>query len=186
MNADWDQYESIYQDMSKNWEQYGSEEDWTEEKFRENIQSSTEKRMAEEAVLEKASSLLVEYSVPGEDLTFDQEVRRQLTGGKTWKDSLPEGTLELARDIDQLKPEKDAGSVTSMQKIREVRDSIWGDEVKDLTLKNILGEKDYDRLQKDAIWSGYWNSERPGAGTSDSGARLTELRAYPEISDECE
>lgn len=181
MNADWDQYESIYQDMSKNWEQYGSEEDWTEEKFRENIQSSTEKRMAEEAVLEKASSLLVEYSVPGEDLTFDQEVRRQLTGGKTWKDSLPEGTLELARDIDQLKPEKDAGSVTSMQKIREVRDSIWGDEVKDLTLKNILGEKDYDRLQKDAIWSGYWNSERPGAGTSDSGARLTEL-SLPRLS----
>ena len=226
MNADWDQYESIYQDMSKNWEQYGSGEDWTEEKFREKIQGSMEKRMAEEAGLEKVSSLPVEYSVPGEDLTFDQEVMRQLTGGKTWKDSLPEGTLELARDIDQLKPEKDAGSVTSMQKIREVRDSIWGSDVKDLTLKNILGEKDYDRLQKarkagvsiekwcrlyediadekirrtgksgspsqadvtnalegsglserqkDAIWSGYWNSERPGAGTSDSGARLTGL-----------
>lgn len=232
MNADWDQYESIYQDMSKNWEQYGSGEDWTEEKFREKIQGSMEKRMAEEAGLEKVSSLPVEYSVPGEDLTFDQEVMRQLTGGKTWKDSLPEGTLELARDIDQLKPEKDAGSVTSMQKIREVRDSIWGSDVKDLTLKNILGEKDYDRLQKarkagvsiekwcrlyediadekirrtgksgspsqadvtnalegsglserqkDAIWSGYWNSERPGAGTSDSGARLTGL-SLPRLS----
>lgn len=226
MNADWDQYESIYQDMSKNWEQYGGEADWTEEKFREKIQGSMEKRMAEEAGLEKASSLPVEYSVPGEDLTFDQEVMRQLTGGKTWKDSLPDGTLELARDIDHLKPEKDAGSVTSMQKIREVRDSIWGSDVKDLTLKNILGEKDYDRLQearkagvsiekwcrlyediadekirrtgkrgspsqedvanalegsglserqKDAIWSGYWNSERPGAGTTEGGARLTGL-----------
>lgn len=232
MGTDWDQYESIYQDMSKNWEQYGSEEDWTEEKFREKIQGSMEKRMAEEAGLEKVSSLPVEYSVPGEDLTFDQEVMRQLTGGKTWKDSLPEGTLELARDIDQLKPEKDAGSVTNMQKIREVRDSIWGSDVKDMTLKNILGEKDYDRLQKarkagvtiekwcrlyediadekirrtgksgspsqadvtnaldgsglserqkDAIWSGYWNSERPGAGTSDSGARLTGL-SLPRLS----
>lgn len=232
MNADWEQYESIYQDMSKNWEQYGSEEDWTEEKFREKIQGSMEKRMAEEAGLEKVSSLPVEYSVPGGDLTFDQEVMRQLTGGKTWKDSLPEGTLELARDIDQLKPEKDAGSVTNMQKIREVRDSIWGSDVKDMTLKNILGEKDYDRLQKarkagvtiekwcrlyediadekirrtgksgspsqadvtsalegaglserqkDAIWSGYWNSERPGAGTSDSGARLTGL-SLPRLS----
>ncbi len=232
MNADWEQYESIYQDMSKNWEQYGSEEDWTEEKFREKIQGSMEKRMAEEAGLEKVSSLPVEYGVPGGDLTFDQEVMRQLTGGKTWKDSLPEGTLELARDIDQLKPEKDAGSVTNMQKIREVRDSIWGSDVKDMTLKNILGEKDYDRLQKarkagvsiekwcrlyediadekirrtgksgspsqadvisalegsglserqkDAIWSGYWNSERPGAGTSDSGARLTGL-SLPRLS----
>lgn len=214
MGTDWDQYESIYQDMLlRGWD-------------KEKLTGAIQQRMAEEAGLEKASSLPVEYSVPGEDLTFDQEIMRQLTGGKTWKDSLPDGTLELARDIDQLKPEKDAGNVTSMQKIREVRDSIWGSDVKDLTLKNILGEKDYDRLQearkagvsiekwcrlyediadekirrtgkrgspsqedvanalegsglserqKDAIWSGYWNSERPGAGTTEDGARLTGL-----------
>ena len=214
MGTDWDQYESIYQDMLlRGWD-------------KEKLTGAIQQRMAEEAGLEKASSLPVEYSVPGEDLTFDQEVMRQLTGGKTWKDSLPDGTLELARDIDHLKPEKDAGSVTSMQKIREVRDSIWGSDVKDLTLKNILGEKDYDRLQearkagvsiekwcrlyediadekirrtgkrgspsqedvanalegsglserqKDAIWSGYWNSERPGAGTTEGGDRLMGL-----------
>ena len=148
MNADWDQYEDIYQDMSKNWEQYGGgEEDWTEEKFREKLAENMEKRMAREAGLEKASSLPVEYSVPGENLTFDQEIMRQLTGGGSWMNALPEGTLELARDIDQLEPEEGADSVTKMQKIRELRDSIWGDEVKDLTLENLLGDADYKRMQ---------------------------------------
>ena len=72
---------------------------------------------------------------------------RQLTGGKTWMDSLPEGTLELARDLEQLEPEEGADSVTKMQKIRELRDSIWGDEVKEMTLENILGDADYKRMQ---------------------------------------
>lgn len=135
MGTDWDQYEGIYQDMIQR--------GWDKEKLAENM----EKRMAREAGLEKASSLPVEYSVPGENLTFDQEIMRQLTGGKTWKDALPEGTLELARDIDQLEPEEGAESVTKMQKIRELRDSIWGDEVKDLTLENLLGDADYKRMK---------------------------------------
>ena len=136
MGKDWGQYENIYQDMILR--------GWDKDKLAENM----ERRMARDAGLEKPSSLPVEYSVPGEDLTFDQEVMRQLTGGKTWMDSLPEGALELARDLEQLEPEEGAEKVTNMQKIRELRDSIWGDEVKDLTLSNILGEKDYDRMQQ--------------------------------------
>lgn len=214
MGTDWDQYEGIYQDMIQR--------GWDKEKLAENM----EKRMAQEAGLEKASSLPVEYSVPGENLTFDQEIMRQLTGGGSWKDALPEGTLELARDLEALEPEEGKKQVSDMQKIRELRDSIWGDEVKDLTLKNILGEKDYDRLQqarkagvsiekwcrlyediadekvrrtgksgspsqadvsaaleksgltekqKDAIWSGYWDSERPGERMTDSAARVPGL-----------
>lgn len=136
MGKDWDQYESIYKDMELR--------GWDKEKLAENM----ERRMAEEAGLEKTSSLPVEYSTPGENLTFDQEIMRQLTGGKTWMDSLPEGTLDLARDLEELEPEDGADSVTRMQKIRELRDSIWGDEVKDLTLHNLLGEKDYDRMRQ--------------------------------------
>ena len=135
MGKDWEQYENIYKDMELR--------GWDKEKLAENMQ----KRMAKEAGLERASSLPVEYSVPGENLTFDQEIMRQLTGGKTWMDSLPEGTLELARDLEQLEPEEGADSVTKMQKIRELRDSIWGDEVKEMTLENILGDADYKRMQ---------------------------------------
>lgn len=135
MGKDWEQYENIYKDMELR--------GWDKDKLKENM----ERRMAKEAGLERASSLPVEYSVPGKNLTFDQEIMRQLTGGKTWMDSLPEGTLELARDLEQLEPEEGADSVTKMQKIRELRDSIWGDEVKDLTLKNLLGDADYQRMQ---------------------------------------
>lgn len=80
MNDDWEQYQEIYKDMAKNWEQYGGgEEEWDEEKFQEKIKNAMERRMAEEAGLEKTSSLPVEYSTPGENLTFDQEIMRQLT-----------------------------------------------------------------------------------------------------------
>lgn len=136
MGTDWDQYESIYKDMELR--------GWDKEKLAENM----ERRMAEEAGLEKTSSLPVEYRAPGEDLTFDQEIMRQLTGGGSWMDALPEGTLELARDLEQLEPEEGSDSVTRMQKIRELRYSIWGDEVKDLTLKNLLGDADYKRMQE--------------------------------------
>lgn len=214
MGTDWEQYESIYRDMELR--------GWDKDKLAENMQ----KRMAKEAGLEKPSSLPVEYSAPGENLTFDQEIMRQLTGGGSWMDTLPEGTLELARDLEQLEPEEGADSVTKMQKIRELRDSIWGSEVKDLTLKNILGDADYQRMQgarkagisiekwcrlyediadqkirrtgksgspsqadvsaaleksgltekqKDVIWSGYWDSERPGERMTDSVARVPGL-----------
>lgn len=135
MGKDWEQYENIYKDMELR--------GWDKEKLAENM----EKRMAKEAGLEKPSSLPVEYSVPGENLTFDQEIMRQLTGGGSWMNALPEGTLELARDLEQLEPEDGADSVTKMQKIRELRDSIWGDEVKDLTLENLLGDADYKRMK---------------------------------------
>lgn len=148
MNEDWEQYQDIYKDMAENWEQYGGgEEDWTRDKFQEKIQDAVERRMAKEAGLEKPSSLPVEYSAPGENLTFDQEIMWQLTRGGSWMDTLPEGTLELARDLEQLEPEGGADSVTKMQKIRELRDSIWGNEVKELTLENILGDADYKRMQ---------------------------------------
>lgn len=35
-----------------------------------------------------------------------------------------------------------------MQKIRELQDSVWGDDVKDLFLARILGDADYGRFQE--------------------------------------
>ena len=62
-------------------------------------------------------------------------------------DTLPEGTVELAKDLEGLEPEDGAGSVSTLQKIQEIQESIWGNDAKDLFLSDILSEKEYRRLE---------------------------------------
>lgn len=135
MGKDYDQYKSVYQDMI--------EQSWTSG---DDIKSAMEKRMAKDLGLDKASSLPVEYSPPDSG-SFDEEVRRQLERGGSWKDTLPKDSGDLAGRLDQLEPEEGENSVTNRQRIRDIRDAPYSDEAKDLSVRRLLGEKELERYE---------------------------------------
>lgn len=135
MGKDYDQYKSVYQDMI--------EQSWTSG---DELKSAMEKRMAKDLGLDKPSSLPVEYSPPGSG-GFDEEVRRQLERGGSWKDALPKDSGDLAGRLDALTPEEGADSVTKRQRIRDIRDAPYSDEAKDLSVKRLLGETELKRYE---------------------------------------
>ena len=135
MGKDYDQYKSVYQNMI--------EQSWTSG---DELKSAMEKRMAKDLGLDKPSSLPVEYSPPGSG-GFDEEVRRQLERGGSWRDTLPKDSGDLAGRLDQLKPEEGENSVTKRQRIRDIRDAPYSDEAKDLSVKRLLGKTELERYE---------------------------------------
>lgn len=135
MGKDYDQYKSVYQNMI--------EQSWTSG---DELKSAMEKRMAKDLGLDKPSSLPVEYSPPGSG-GFDEEVRRQLERGGSWRDTLPKDSGDLAGRLDQLKPEEGENSVTKRQRIRDIRDAPYSDEAKDLSVKRLLGKTELERFE---------------------------------------
>ena len=147
MGRDYGQYKSVYQDMI--------EQSWTS---RDKLKTAMENRMAKDLGLDKASSLPVEYSAPGGG-SFDQEVRRQLERGGSWKDALPKDNGDLAKALEGLEPEDGEDSVTKRQRIREIGDSPFSDEAKELSVKRLLGAKElerYNAARKAGISVGAW------------------------------
>lgn len=135
LGKDYDQYKSVYQDMI--------ERSWTSG---DELKSAMEKRMAKDLGLDKPSSLPVEYSPPGSG-GFDEEVRRQLERGGSWKDALPKDSGDLAGRLDALTPEEGADSVTKRQRIRDIRDAPYSDEAKDLSVRRLLGKTELERYE---------------------------------------
>lgn len=147
MGRDYGQYKSVYQDMI--------EQSWTSG---DKLKTAMENRMAKDLGLDKASSLPVEYSAPGGG-SFDQEVRRQLERGGSWKDALPKDSGDLAKALEGLEPEDGEDSVTKRQRIREIGDSPFSDEAKELSVKRLLGAKElerYNAARKSGISVGAW------------------------------
>ena len=147
MGRDYGQYKSVYQDMI--------EQSWTSG---DKLKTAMENRMAKDLGLDKASSLPVEYSAPGGG-SFDQEVRRQLERGGSWKDALPKDNGDLAKALEGLEPEDGEDSVTKRQRIREIGDSPFSDEAKELSVKRLLGAKElerYNAARKSGISVGAW------------------------------
>lgn len=147
MGRDYGQYKSVYQDMI--------EQSWTSG---DKLKTAMENRMAKDLGLDKASSLPVEYSAPGGG-SFDQEVRRQLERGGSWKDALPKDSGDLAEALEGLEPEDGEDSVTKRQRIREIGDSPFSDEAKELSVKRLLGAKElerYNAARKSGISVGAW------------------------------
>lgn len=147
MGRDYGQYKSVYQDMI--------EQSWTSG---DKLKTAMEDRMAKDLGLDKASSLPVEYSAPGGG-SFDQEVRRQLERGGSWKDALPKDSGDLAKALEGLEPEDGEDSVTKRQRIREIGDSPFSDEAKELSVKRLLGAKElerYNAARKSGISVGAW------------------------------
>lgn len=147
MGRDYGQYKSVYQDMI--------EQSWTSG---DKLKTAMENRMAKDLGLGKASSLPVEYSAPGGG-SFDQEVRRQLERGGSWKDALPKDSGDLAKALEGLEPEDGEDSVTKRQRIREIGDSPFSDEAKELSVKRLLGAKElerYNAARKSGISVGAW------------------------------
>lgn len=147
MGRDYGQYKSVYQDMI--------EQSWTSG---DKLKTAMENRMAKDLGLDKASSLPVEYSAPGGG-SFDQEVRRQLERGGSWKDALPKDSGDLAEALEGLEPEDGEDSVTKRQRIREIGDSPFSDEAKELSVKRLLGAKElerYNAARKAGISVGAW------------------------------
>ena len=147
MGRDYGQYKSVYQDMI--------EQSWTSG---DKLKTAMENRMAKDLGLDKASSLQVEYSAPGGG-SFDQEVRRQLERGGSWKDALPKDSGDLAKALEGLEPEDGEDSVTKRQRIREIGDSPFSDEAKELSVKRLLGAKElerYNAARKSGISVGAW------------------------------
>ena len=184
MGRDYGQYKSVYQDMI--------EQSWTSAG---KLKDAMEDRMAEEMGLGKASSLPVEYSAPGSGGSFDQEVRRQLERGGGWKDALPKDSVDLAKALDGLEPENGKKSVTDRQRIKEIGDSPFSDEAKELSVKRLLGEKELERFQaakKAGISVGTWcklyediaraNEKRTGKSGSASSASQEDVREALEKS----
>ena len=184
MGKDYGQYKSVYQDMI--------EQSWTSAG---KLKDAMEDRMAEEMGLGKASSLPVEYSAPGSGGSFDQEVRRQLERGGGWKDALPKDSVDLAKALDGLEPENGKKSVTDRQRIKEIGDSPFSDEAKELSVKRLLGEKELERFQaakKAGISVGTWcklyediaraNEKRTGKSGSASSASQEDVREALEKS----
>lgn len=136
MGRDYEQYKSVYQDMA--------EQSWTSG---EELKSAVEERMRKDLGLQKSSSLPVEYSAPGSGGSFDGEVRRQLERGGTWKDALPEGSADLAGRLDALEPEEGENAVTKRQRVREIRNAPYSDEVKELSVRRLLAEKELERFE---------------------------------------
>ena len=147
MGRDYGQYKSVYQDMI--------EQSWTSG---DKLKTAMENRMAKDLGLDKASSLPVEYSAPGGG-SFDQEVRRQLERGGSWKDALPKDSGDLAKALEGLEQEDGEDSVTKRQRIREIGDSPFSDEAKELSVKRLLGAKElerYNAARKSGISVGAW------------------------------
>lgn len=147
MGRDYGQYKSVYQDMI--------EQSWTSG---DKLKTAMENRMAKDLGLDKASSLPVEYSAPGGG-SFDQEVRRQLERGGSWKDALPKDSGDLAKALEGLEPEDGEDSATKRQRIREIGDSPFSDEAKELSVKRLLGAKElerYNAARKSGISVGAW------------------------------
>lgn len=147
MGRDYGQYKSVYQDMI--------EQSWTSG---DKLKTAMENRMAKDLGLDKASSLPVEYSAPGGG-SFDQEVRRQLERGGSWKDALSKDSGDLAKALEGLEPEDGEDSVTKRQRIREIGDSPFSDEAKELSVKRLLGAKElerYNAARKSGISVGAW------------------------------
>ncbi|MDE6902033.1 MAG: hypothetical protein K2P22_04755, partial [Lachnospiraceae bacterium] len=184
MGRDYGQYKSVYQDMI--------EQSWTSG---DKHKDAMENRMAEEMGLDKASSLPVGYSAPGSGGSFDQEVRRQLERGGSWKDALPKDSGDLAKSLDGLEPENGKKSVTDRQRIKEIGDSPFSDEAKELSVKRLLGEKElerYNAARKAGISVGAWcrlyediarvNEKRTGKSGSASSASQEDVRKALEKS----
>lgn len=183
MDRDYGQYKSVYQDMI--------EQSWTSG---DKLKTAMEDRMAKDLGLDKASSLPVEYSAPGGG-SFDQEVRRQLERGGSWKDALPKDSGDLAKSLDGLEPENGKKSVTDRQRIKEIGDSPFSDEAKELSVKRLLGEKElerYNAARKAGISVGAWcrlyediarvNEKRTGKSGSASSASQEDVRKALEKS----
>ena len=129
MKKDWKAYEAIYDDMVKN----GMDPD--------EIAQAIKRCMAEEAELNSTRMLPEDFAPPGEDPEFDELMQAE----NGWLEQWGEDGHELAKAVDALEPEEGADEVSNLQRIWEVAESPYDENVKELAMERIFSENDYEK-----------------------------------------
>ena len=107
----------------------------------EGVADSVENMMKKELGLNSVKNLPVRYSAPGEDPDFDALMREAAKENKEWYELLPDGSLELARDLDALGTDAD-----KFQKVAEIGAADYDANIKYTALQIILSETEVERM----------------------------------------
>lgn len=108
----------------------------------EDIESSMESRMKKELGLSSVKSLPIRYSAPGEDREFDNLMRQASKNHTNWYEELPDGSVELAQALDAL-----GTDATKLQRVVEIGESQYDNDVKYAALQLALTEAEFDRFE---------------------------------------
>lgn len=127
MDADWEDYETIYQDLVAE----GIKPD--------KIKTTMENQMKKAMEVESVKSLPFRYSAPGEDAEFDSFMQEAAESGEDWTSLLPDGTQEMA---DLLEANKDA---KKLERYDAIATSPWGEDIKETAMENQMGDSDFKR-----------------------------------------
>ena len=127
MDADWEDYETIYQDLVAE----GIKPD--------KIKTTMENQMKKAMGVESVKSLPFRYSAPGEDAEFDSFMQEAAESGEDWTSLLPDGTQEMA---DLLEANKDA---KKLERYDAIATSPWGEDIKETAMENQMGDSDFKR-----------------------------------------
>lgn len=141
MNADLEAYESIYDDFYQGMIERGMDKEEAESK----VKSAMESKMKDDIGVQSTKSLPVRWSPPTEKDSLDVKTQKffellrlgEETGG--WTSQLPEGAVELAREVDAARDE------TNLDRLLIIANGYYDEWVKELLASNNLEGAAYTR-----------------------------------------